>query len=243
MQRKAMNFSGVAAGVLVLAVSGCVSTTSSPTPQAAAKAQPKVAQLSIRQAEAKLAPVKARMESVAERECRARTASGTNCDYDISVDARPNQPANAYQTVDKNGRPLIIFTAPLVSETRNSHELAFVMGHEAAHHIEGHLDRARNNAGFGAIAGALLVAAAGGDSSAVEAAMDVGASIGSRSFSKQHELEADSLGTILTHKSGYDPLIGVNFFERTPDPGNQFLGTHPPNASRVSIVKQTAAAL
>jgi predicted Zn-dependent protease len=73
--------------------------------------------------------------------------------------------------------------------------------------------------------------------------MDLGAGVGARSFSKNHELEADQLGTILTKKSGYDPLIGVNFFERTPDPGNQFLGSHPPNSSRVAIVKQTAAGL
>ncbi len=225
-------------------LAGCVSTTTttSPSPQPAAKPQP-VPQLSTSQATARLTPVKNRMEPVVERECRARTPKGTNCDYKIYVDTKETKVANAYQTLDKSGRPLIIFTAPLIAQTRNNHELAFVMGHEAAHHIEGHIARSMNNAGFGAIAGGLLVAAAGGDASAIEAAMDIGASVGSRSFSKQHELEADGLGTILTHKSGYDPLIGVNFFERTPDPGNQFLGTHPPNSSRVAVVKKTAAGL
>lgn len=95
----------------------------------------------------------------------------------------------------------------------------------------------------GAALGAILVAAAGGNSQAVEAAMDLGAGMGARSYSKSHELEADRLGTILAHKAGYDPMIGVKFFELTPDPGNQFLGTHPPNASRIAIVKQTAAGL
>ena len=228
--------------VAVVALGGCVSTTSSPSPQAAAQQQP-APRISTSQANARLAPVKARMEPVVERECRARTAPGTNCDFAISVDADETRIANAYQTLDKNGRPLIIFTAPLIAETRNNHELAFVMGHEAAHHIKGHIPKSQNDAMAGAALGAILVAVAGGNASAVEAAMDVGATVGSRSFSKQYELEADQLGTVLTHKSGYDPLIGVNFFERTPDPGNQFLGTHPPNSSRVQIVKQTAAGL
>lgn len=235
---KASVVSVMAAAVL----SGCVSTTTSSTPQPAVQQQP-APKISKSQATSRLAPVKARMEPLVERECKARTPAGTNCDYKIYVDPKETKIANAYQTLDKNGRPLIIFTAPLVAETRNSHELAFVMGHEAAHHIKGHIARSQGNAAAGAALGAILVAAAGGNSQAIEAAMDLGAGVGARSFSKNHELEADQLGTILTKKSGYDPLIGVNFFERTPDPGNQFLGTHPPNASRVAIVKQTAAGL
>ncbi|MBO9478979.1 M48 family metalloprotease [Shimia sp. R11_0] len=237
-----------AIGALVFAgvvLQACVSTTTSPTPQPSPQAapQPKVEKISYSQAVSRLAPIKARMEPIVERECKARTTSGTNCDYLISVDKEETKIANAYQTLDKNGRPLIIFTAPLIAETRNAHELAFVMGHEAAHHIGGHIARQQTNASFGALAGGLLIAAAGGDASSVQAAMDLGATVGARSYSKQHELEADSLGTVLTHKSGYDPLIGVNFFERTPDPGNQFLGTHPPNSARINVVRQTAAGL
>ncbi|GAA6179406.1 M48 family metallopeptidase [Shimia sp. NS0008-38b] len=235
---------GKATGMCLIAglvLQGCVSTTTAPAPQAAP--QPAAKSITYNQANARLAPIRARMEPVVERECKARTSSGTNCDYLISVDEKETKVANAYQTLDKSGRPLIIFTAPLIAETRNAHELAFVMGHEAAHHIGGHIARQQANAGFGALAGALLVAAAGGDPNSVQAAMDLGATVGARSYSKQHELEADSLGTVLTHLSGYDPLVGVNFFERTPDPGNQFLGTHPPNTARINVVRQTAAGL
>lgn len=41
----------------------------------------------------------------------------------------------------------------------------------------------------------------------------------------------------------YDPLRGAEFFTRIPDPGNRFLGTHPPNAARLETVRRTAAAL
>jgi len=55
-----------------------------------------------------------RVEPVAERECRAR-APGLNCDFNIVVDDRPGQPVNAYQTLDRNGRPILAFTLAMVA--------------------------------------------------------------------------------------------------------------------------------
>ncbi|WP_204112930.1 M48 family metalloprotease [Shimia biformata] len=183
--------------------------------------------------------VVARVEPVAERECRRRTR-GVNCDYKILVDDRPNQPSNAYQTVDKEGRPLIVFTKALLNEAQNGDEIAFVMGHEAAHHIEGHLQSTQTNAAVGALILSGLVAASGADPSLISNAVDVGAMLGSRTYSKQYELEADRLGTIIAHNAGFDPIRGAVFFQRIPDPGDAFLGTHPPNQDRIRIVHQTA---
>lgn len=222
-------------------LTGCVSTTVPQTQQVASK--PSAPAMSLAQAQAKLAPVKARVEPVAERECRARTNSSTNCDYNIFVDSDLNKAANAYQTVDKNGRPLLVFTASLIAETRNTDELAFVMGHEAAHHVAGHLTQTQNDAVTGAILGAVLMSVVGGNAAAVEAAMDLGGTVGARSFSKSYELEADALGTVIAHKAGYNPVRGAEFFNRIADPGDQFLGTHPPNKSRMETVRRTAAGL
>ena len=224
-----------------LLLAGCVTTTTSPAPQS----QPQkstVARLSVSQAEARLAPIKARMEPVAERECRART-QGMDCDFLIQVHPDPKQPANAYQSLTKSGRPTITFTAALISDVHNNDELAFVMGHEAAHHMMGHINRAQNDAMAGAVIVGILAAAAGANASTIDAAMDVGATVGSRAYSKDYELEADRLGTVITHRSGYNPVRGAEYFTRIPDPGNQFLGTHPPNSQRIAIVKQTAAGL
>lgn len=222
-------------------LAGCVTTTTQQRPQSAPK--PAAPTMSLSQAQAKLAPIKARMEPVAERECRARTKPSTNCDYKIFVDENLNQPANAYQTVDKSGRPLLVFTAALIADTRNTDELAFVMGHEAAHHVAGHLTQTQNDALTGAIFGAVLASVAGGNSAAIEAAMDLGANVGARSFSKGYELEADALGTVIAHKAGYNPVRGAEFFNRIPDPGDRFLGTHPPNKARMETVRRTAAGL
>ncbi|MEP2641900.1 M48 family metallopeptidase [Roseobacter sp.] len=182
------------------------------------------------------------LEPVAERECRART-SQVDCDFKIRVDSRPNQPANAFQTLDDNGRPLIVFTQALIDDARNADELAFVLGHEAAHHIQGHIPRQQQNAVAGAVIAGSLTVLLGGSAEAVEAAQRSGAQFGARSYSKNFELEADALGTVITSRAGFDPVRGAEFFTRIPDPGDRFLGTHPPNAQRINIVRRTASQL
>lgn len=195
-----------------------------------------------RQAERAFIEVTRRMEPVMERECEART-QGVNCDFRILVDDRPDRPPNAYQTLDSNKRPIIVFNVGLIRMARNADELAFVMGHEGAHHIEGHIAKQRDNALAGAVIFAGLATLSGGDASSVRSAQELGAQVGARTYSKEFELEADALGTILTHKSGYNPLRGAEFFNRIPDPGDKFLGTHPPNAQRKATVRRTAAKL
>lgn len=183
-----------------------------------------------------------RLEPVAEREC-ARRAPGMNCDYLIVVDDRLDLPANAAQTLDRSGRPVIVFTLALIAEARNSDELAFVLGHEASHHILGHLARQSRDASLGGILAGGLGQAIGADASTIDALGNIGATVGSRRYSKDMELEADELGTYLAWAAGYDPMRGAEFFARMPDPGNRFLGSHPGNAARIAVIRRTAAAL
>lgn len=181
------------------------------------------------------------VEPVAERECRRR-APRVNCDFRIVVDDTPGAPPNAFQTLDDRGRPIIAFTLPLIAEVRNRDEMAFILAHEAAHHIEGHLARQQQNATLGAAVFGQLAGAIGGQNpDAIVAAQEFGAALGARTYSKDFELEADALGTVITAQAGFDPLLGADFFFRIPDPGNSFLGTHPANADRVATVRRTAA--
>lgn len=186
--------------------------------------------------------VVARMEPVIERECRSRIGGG-NCDFRIVVDDRLSQPPNAYQSLDRAGRPVIAFTLGLIAEARNVDELAFVMGHEAAHHIEEHIPRQQQEALTAALILGGLTAVTGGDEAAIRSAQQVGGSLGARRYAKEYELEADALGTLLAWRAGYDPERGAAFFMRIPDPGNRFLGSHPPNASRIEVVRRTLAGL
>ena len=88
-----------------------------------------------------------------------------------------------------------------------------------------------------------LAALTGAGSGTVEAALDLGAGVGARTYSKDFELEADALGTVIAKRSGYDPVRGAEFFTQIPDPGDVFLGTHPPNAERIATVRRVAAGL
>jgi predicted Zn-dependent protease len=117
------------------------------------------------------------------------------------------------------------------------------MAHEAAHHIENHLDQQRRNATLGAVVFGQLAGVTGGGNDAIRTAQELGAAVGARTYSKDFELEADRLGTIIAARAGYDPVRGADFFFRVPDPGDRFLGTHPANAERVQVVHQTAAGL
>ncbi len=231
----------VIVAALALALAGCVET-SAPPPASMAPLPPAGSPVSPETAAANFASVVRRMEPVIERECVSRRAA-TNCDFRIIVDDRPGQPANAYQSLDSAGRPIIAFTLPLIGETRNTDELAFVLGHEAAHHINRHIPRQQQEATTGALIFGVLTAATGGDETAIRTAQDIGGTLGARRYAKDYELEADALGTILAWKAGYDPERGAAFFARIPDPGNRFLGTHPPNAQRIDTVRRTLASL
>lgn len=182
--------------------------------------------------------VVARVEPVAERACRSQTR-GVNCDFDIRIDTRKELGANAYQTYDKNGRPILAFTPALLREMKNRDEIAFALSHEAAHHIEGHINQTQVSATTGAILGNVLGTAIGLDPTGIEAATNIGGTIGARRYSKGFELEADSLGARIAESAGYDAVRGVLYFMDAADPGDRFLGTHPPNANRINVVRRT----
>ncbi len=226
----------------VFALVGCEVTTGGgpvvqdaprPTPQANAPAP---------QAVARFRTVVERVAPVAVQTCRAQTRN-RRCDFRIVIDERPGLPPNAFQTLDDSGRPVIGFTSALIANARNSDELAFILGHEAAHHIEGHIPQSQRRAMEGALLGTIVGAALGLDTAGVDTAQRLGGTIGARRFSKDFELEADRLGTVIAARAGYDPVRGAEYFNRIPDPGNRFLGTHPPNADRIETVRRTAAGL
>lgn len=224
---------------LILGLAGCGAPVVPPdTPQVTAP-EPISGRMAVRN----FIEVVKRVEPVAEDVCRRR-APQMNCDFQILVDTNPQAPINAFQTVDDDGQPVIAFTVPLIAQARNRDELAFIMAHEAAHHIQGHLGRQNQNAVAGArLVGGLAAIVSGGREDSIRAGQKLGAEIGARSYSKEFELEADALGTVISKQAGFDPLLGSEFFFRIPDPGDRFLGTHPANADRLRIVRQTAARL
>lgn len=182
------------------------------------------------------------VEPIAEQLCR-ETPGSRNCDFLIKLDPRPDPPANAYQTLTTNNRPLLVINQTLINELRNADEIAFVLAHEAAHHISDHIRKQQANAYATALAAGLAAAALGAPTTGISTAQEIGARTGARIYSKDFELEADSMGARIAYYAGYDPVLGVAYFTRAKDPGDVFLGTHPPNGDRIKTVRRTMDAL
>lgn len=216
-------------------LTGCVTTTSD-TPRS--EPVPKVTRTGSPQTLADYRAVVRRVEPVAERTCR-ELRPRLNCDFLITVDDRKELGANAYQTYDKSGRPVLAFTPALLRQMKNRDEVAFALAHEAAHHIRGHISQTQATAQTGAVLGAVLGSVVGLDQAGVELATNIGGTVGARRYSKSFELQADSLGARIAKRAGFDPMRGVLYFQDAADPGDRFLGTHPPNADRIRTVQRS----
>lgn len=120
----------------------------------------------------------------------------------------------------------IFITTGFIDFIKNDEELAVVLGHELGHMENGHLDKiikryeASQNLGpFSEIAG------------------NIG-SIIAAPFGSVDEHICDRTGLYLAYKSGFDPMIGIEFIKRLSekenanDALNRFFRTHPYSIDR-----------
>ncbi|MGI9238492.1 MAG: beta-barrel assembly-enhancing protease [Woeseiaceae bacterium] len=145
----------------------------------------------------------------------------------------------------------------LLEATRSEDELAGVIAHEVAHVTQRHIARAihansrQSILSTAMMLGAIIVAAAGGSSEAVQGAMAVaqGSAIQQQiNFTRINEYEADRVGIKALADAGFDPYGMASFFEvlsrqtttspemRTPE----FLRTHPVSSARVAEARTRA---
>ena len=80
-------------------------------------------------------------------------------------------------------------------------------------------------------------------STAILAALGMGAKVGvSLPYSRVHEYEADSIGTRLMARAGYDPSASWQLWERMAaahaNAPMEFLSTHPASAKRMKALKE-----
>ncbi len=185
-----------------------------------------------------------KMEPVIESYCRHhQLAHAHSCNFRIMVDDRPDPEPNAFQTLDEKGQPVLAFNLTLISQALNQDELAFVMGHEAAHHILGHLDLKADDSETGAVLMGTIIASQGASNRQVRKAQNLGAELGALTRAKDYELQADSLGAVLSARAGYHPLKGMQIFKRIDNPEEDIMSSHPSNAVRMANVKATMARL
>ncbi|WP_369059175.1 M48 family metallopeptidase [Caulobacter sp. 73W] len=146
------------------------------------------------------------------------------CGYPMYLVDDPMVNASADSNVIRYNRGMLRFT-------ENDDEVALILGHELAHNVMQHIQKSQLNRAVGAIGGALLDAALGGDGSLTE----VGASLGDAAFSQAFEAEADYVGLYFAARAGYGANEPEKLWRRmsTMDPSRIRKGSsHPPNAAR-----------
>lgn len=254
-----------------LLLSACGTTYSLPevsaTSQAQAKqmfaqerARPVISTSNVNAANQRFQRVVSRVKPVAEAFCAKQNQEGSGkvCNLPVLVDLDMTH-ENAYHTRNPDGQPYIAFSVPMLMQVRNDDELAFVLGHEYAHHIADHIDKQQQQAMAGALIMGMITATGqayatqanpyrytGNDHAELRRSMESGAAAGQMAYSQSYELESDVLATHIAAAAGYDPVKGAKFFAR-PAPARtatgrlSFWGTHPPNATRLATVIETRA--
>lgn len=185
-----------------------------------------------------------RIEATAQAMCREAVPRGPagRCDFEYRLVDDPRLGPNAFQTLSPDGRPVVAMTTQLVAATANDDEIAFVLGHESAHHIAGHLARTQSQAMTGALVLGALATLGNASDQVVSDMMDLGAALGGRAYSQSYELEADRLGAYIAARAGYDPGRGAMVFARPVlASGGGLLSTHPASAQRQAAAAATAA--
>ncbi len=140
-----------------------------------------------------------------------------------------------------------VHTGMLLSSDSES-ELAGVLSHEISHVTQNHLNRFSKKTDkqtYLMVAGMLAAALVDNPdaSQAIAASTVAGTAQQSINFTREHEWEADRIGTTMLSKSGFDPQGMAHFFEKLKDNSSaeEFLRSHPLSINRISDSMQRAA--
>jgi predicted Zn-dependent protease len=129
------------------------------------------------------------------------------CRYDVKL--LYSKVLNAFSDGEQ-----IIIPSEMVNFTDDD-ELAFVLSHELAHNVLGHVERRMKNAATGMVFGAIFdigLAAAGVNTQGL--GMRTGGDIGRMAYSQEFEFEADYLSLYLMAQSGFDLSKSISFFRK-----------------------------
>ncbi len=140
----------------------------------------------------------------------------------------------------------IAFYTGILDLTQDENGLAVVMSHEIAHVVARHGNERMSQQLM------LTMGAIGLDVALQEQAQEtrdlfmliynVGGTLGSLAYSRQHEYEADALGMTFMAMAGYHPEHTIDFWERMLKHSGgagppAFLSTHPTNEDRIKAAR------
>lgn len=152
-------------------------------------------------------------------------------------------PGEAQINAGTDGQKIII-TSGMLQFVRSDDELAAVLGHEIAHVTQGHVTKARMRSVLVAVAAVAAEAAAPGTGRGV-AGLGQGFS---NHFNQRQELEADAVGLQFIANAGYNPQVGVGFWERWAVELPQtltanFFASHPSSPERSVSARKAVATM
>jgi Zn-dependent protease with chaperone function len=174
------------------------------------------------------------------RELRALDSEGfkRRCLYDVDLGPYSEKSINAFADGDR-----IEVSRKMVQFLTKDEELAFVIAHEFAHNIMGHMRDKLNNMDAGAFAGLLLEATvqslAGGRG--YGGLGNAGAEVGAVSFSPDFEYEADYVALYILQRAGYSLTKAADVWRSLSAVSEDSLyitTTHPTSPQRYATVKR-----
>lgn len=166
------------------------------------------------------AETQAEVQQIFDRLQEHLATEGTAHDYQLAFRHMPGMGPNAFALP---GGTIIV--TDTLAETASADALAGVIGHEMGH-VAGHHGLKQV---YRSVGGFVLISMLAGDTGPIlEDALLQGNLILSLSYSREHELQADSFGTRLAQQAGYDPGGLLDFFDSLDLPEHvDWLSTHP----------------
>lgn len=142
------------------------------------------------------------------------------------------------------GGPMFV-NVGTITAAANEAELVGVMAHEISHvymqHSAKQMTKGALAQGIAGVLGGLL--GQGKLGTLAQLGINVGAGVVMLKYSRKDETQADSVGTMLMYKAGYNPQGAADFFQKLEQSGGgrgpEFLSGHPnPGNRRAAITKQ-----
>jgi predicted Zn-dependent protease len=135
----------------------------------------------------------------------------------------------------------VYITVGMVQETRTESELAAVLSHEVAHIACRHATRQMTRNQMMGLLSIPLMFVSGPIGVAVGETLSLAYPFTMLKFSRNAESEADAVGLVYLHASGYDPTAAISLFERVASqdharmPGlRRLFSTHPITRDRLA---------
>ncbi|MGM9998727.1 MAG: M48 family metalloprotease [Candidatus Bruticola sp.] len=146
-----------------------------------------------------------------------------------------------------------IYVTKGICKVMSLNQLSFVLGHEITHVEKRHSVKTLERSMMGQLGGALLTSLIrGGNRNQISNLVGMTNFVISNRYSQSQEKEADSGGTVLMCKAGYDPGYGVEALQilKKNDSGkgdsqfmNSLLSTHPLTQDRIEDIQDRVEGL